>query len=371
VTTRASSSPDRPSRPRPRSRSSSSRLRGSRWRGASGALLGYLKALGAAVTEGAPLADEDAAKALRKAGRAATAEVTRTEAERIFNAPVITLAAAKEIRTPSSPAEADSITRAYILDFYGTVSTDLIKWDNQGAGRRQARAFARFLAYQTDPAKVLALDNRDRANRVPTFGLVFHSLHAKICGNILAAAGFDVSDPSTWDTVLMESETMPRGVATYAKKNRRALEEMGIAVNGDVAAHPVKMVNAVLAKLGLRVGRRTAAGHNLYTVSTESLATMTEKSAAYLDRLLNPQEDEAPALPPVAPPVQPPAPVVPQEPIVTVPPTAPQAWEVWDPAIQAWEPWDPRGRDFEAWDATARTWRPWVAEVAVAAVAAT
>lgn len=66
------------------------------------------------------------------------------------------------------------------------------------------------------------------------------------------------------------------------------LDQLGLTVRGDIERDQVKFVSALLEKFGL--GLKTLKGEygSTYTVNAESVATMLDYSAPYLETILDP-----------------------------------------------------------------------------------
>ena len=241
----------------------------------------HLAAMGATYIMTEPLDPEDTkdVKALTKAARR---EARDTRDRRIFGAAPMTMEEVEAVREPKDREQADSIERARLLDFYGTITLELVHRDDEGALRTKARRLGRLMAFQTNREKVTALDLKERKAGVPASHAGFHVMHAVAITQLLGYAGL-TGCPSTWgDKTLDIGENFSR----FAKNNRRVLSALGVTVRKDVEENPTQLVGAVLDKLGLSLGSTKSNGERTYRVSQGSVTLMTTLSKKYLTRLL-------------------------------------------------------------------------------------
>lgn len=249
------------------------------------ALTSYLKSIGAVVEITDPLEAHEA-KEHKEAAKEARAEVKDQRAERIEAAEILTIAEARKIVEPKDQAQSDAIERAYILDFYGEASKEVIVADDEGKLRAEARAFARMEAWVKDPASIVSLDKWERENGYPASHTHHYTVNARLFKKILGAAGLSGS-PSSWGGTVLDPAKIGPEVAREAKKYKSLLGELKVGVRRDVETNPITLISTILGKLGLKLNERKNHGNRTYVISENRTQLMVSVSARYLGRVLD------------------------------------------------------------------------------------
>ncbi len=184
--------------------------------------------------------------------RAARAAVKAKHRQELLAAADMDIEEARDLKEPADAAERLSVEKAFIRDFYGEITEEVLLYDDDGKGRDKTRALARMLLYlEENGARLLKNDWAAHAHGVSATGLRHDCLDA--FGRAEVLRQFGVTAPG----VLLD-RSKAKTAADWAHADRKELAVYGIHVRCNVMQRPYSLLSDVLRTVGLRLGNKQA-----------------------------------------------------------------------------------------------------------------
>lgn len=258
-----------------------------------GALELHLEACGISVTHVADDLDPSEKKIIKEELKAARMAVTDEFADRVVAAPTITLDEAAELAGRDATPELEAqVTRAFIEDFYGMISKDVVLKDDRGRRRGKIKNLGQVLAWQRgEKQAVQRLDFQEMKAGIASH-CRHHSQQAALQATLWRIFGINDLDADAKARTKLKA---PTNILT-AKLKEEVKRTLGITLGKTHQKNIMVLARSLAQRAGVKLSgvqvRDTATGarSRVYSLDAVSVAEAVSDGVRYFERITDPNK---------------------------------------------------------------------------------